>query len=424
MTLDMPTISVVTFAATTVLGLVLCFVWWQERSSPLIGWWGVAQLVTASGIAFAATASFTGNVPLSAFGQALILLSGAIMWMAAREFEGRRLNPLLVAIWPCGFVIAAAAGVAATFDQRLMLASTLLAILFLLTAVEFARQEGERLVARWPASLLLTLMAACYLTWMPLALTMPIQEVGLIDASKWMPASILIALLGRIALAIVVLAIVKERQEMRQRLFALTDPLTGLPNRRALFEAADTVAAQRRDYKGAPISVMLFDLDHFKKINDTYGHRLGDRVLQMFSQTLLDELDSACTVGRLGGEEFAAILPGIKLSVAAAKAEEVRAAFAHSASFIDGVAVGCTVSIGVAAHDDINCDIGALFHRADGALYAAKQAGRNRIQVIAPNETLQYQETDMDSDWYGERSPLPPPQPATRRYRGSGAGAA
>lgn len=420
MTLDLPTISVVTFSATTVLGLVLCFVWWQERSSPLIGWWGVAQLVMASGIAFAAAASFASSAPLSAFGQALMVFSAAIMWMAAREFEGRRLNPLLVAIWPCGFVIASAVGIAATFDQRLILASTLLAILFLMAAAEFTRREGERLVSRWPAILLLVLMGVGYLAWMPLALTMPIHETSLVYASRWMPTVVLIALLGRIALAFVVLAIVKERQEMRQRLFALTDPLTGLPNRRALFEVAEAVAAHSQEFKGAPICVMLFDLDHFKKINDTYGHRLGDRVLQLFSKTLIDELDSGSTVGRLGGEEFAAILPGTKLSTAATKAEGVRAAFARAASFIDGLPVGGTVSVGVAAHDDISCDIGALFHRADGALYAAKQAGRNRVEVIGPNEALQYEETELDSAWYGERGPLSPAQHATRRYRGSG----
>ena len=129
MTLDMPTISVVSLAATTIVGLLLCFVWWRERSSALIGWWGVAQLVMASGIAFAATASAVKQPSLTVFGQALMVLSAAIMWMAVRGFEGRRLNPLLVAIWPCGVVIAAATGLVANFDQRLILASTLMATL-------------------------------------------------------------------------------------------------------------------------------------------------------------------------------------------------------------------------------------------------------------------------------------------------------
>ena len=114
--------------------------------------------------------------------------------------------------------------------------------LFLLTAAEFAHPEGVQLVSRWPAIALLVITGVGYLTWMPLSLHMPIGEVGLVYASVWMPTVILIALLGRIALAFVVLAVVKERQEVQQRMFALTDALTGLPNRRALFEAAERAA--------------------------------------------------------------------------------------------------------------------------------------------------------------------------------------
>ena len=144
---------------------------------------------------------------------------------------------------------------------------------------------------------------------------------------------------------------------------------------------------------------MVLDLDHFKKINDTYGHRLGDRVLQLFAGTLADELDTGSILGRLGGEEFAAILPGADLSAAAAKAECVRAAFADIAAVIDGLPVGGTVSIGVASNDDIDCDIGALFHRADGALYAAKQTGRNRVQVIGPKEPMLFEDTGSRRTW-------------------------
>ena len=424
MTLDMPTISLVSISATTMLGLVLLFVWWRERSSALIGWWGVAQLVMASGIAMAATASAIKNPPLSVFGQATMVLSAAILWMAVREFEGRRLDPVWVAVWPCGVIIAAAAGLTATFDQRLILACTLMATLNLMAAAEFTYQETERLVSRWPAIVLLIITSCGFLAWMPLTLIMPIREVGLVYASSWLPAVIIIALLSRIALALVVLAIVKERQELQQRVFALTDALTGLPNRRALFESVDALAGHGRYLKGDSISVMVLDLDHFKQINDTYGHRLGDRVLQVFAGTLADELDTGSILGRLGGEEFAAILPGASLSAAAAKAECVRAAFAEIAAVVDGLPVGGTVSIGVASNDDIDCDIGALFHRADGALYAAKQTGRNRVQVIGPKEPMLFEDTMLEAHmvpprWFGEHSVPAPKERATRRYRGS-----
>jgi len=414
MFLDLPTVSVTSCAATMVVGLVLCLGWLQERSSPMIGWWGVSQLVMAAGIAFAASASYSNSGALVAFGQALMVVSATIMWMAAREFAGRSLNPAWLAVWPCGFVIAAAALVK-PFDQRLILVCTILAVLYVLTAIEFARRKSERLTSRWPAVLLLLVMAAGYVFWMPLALQMPILEASRAEGSSWLPAAVLIAMLGRIALAFVVLAIVKERQEMRQRRFALTDALTGLPNRRALFEAADALLFGA--CRHSRLSVMVLDLDHFKKINDTYGHRLGDRVLQRFSHTLAAQAGEGSIVARLGGEEFAAILPGAGPDVAHTKAERVRNAFADIAAVIDGLPVGGTVSIGIATHEGPDCDISALFHRADGALYVAKQSGRNRVAAAEAGAC----EEDMDANWLEERGHYLPKAHATRRYRDSAA---
>lgn len=424
MILDMPTISLVSLSATTILGLLLCFMWWRDHSSPLIGWWGVAQIVMASGLAFASSAAFVNDPRLSAFGQALMLLSVGIMWMAIREFEGRSLNPLWVVVWPCGFIIAAATGLAETFDQRLILASSLLGVLYLITGSELIRQQGERLVSRWPAIVLLAIMGLGYLAWMPLTLTMPIRAVGQIYASTWMPAVILVALLGRIALAFVVLALVKERQEIQQRMFALTDALTGLPNRRALFASAEALTEEGGYLMSDPVSVLVFDLDHFKKINDTYGHRLGDHVLQLFSETLSGTLDDDSIIGRLGGEEFAAILPGSDLSAAASSAERVRFAFSEVAAIINGLPIAGTVSVGVASHDDMACDIAALFHRADAALYTAKQNGRNRVQALAPDEPSQFEEAGFEahaerSQWLSGSQMAPVYARSTRRYRGS-----
>ena len=154
--------------------------------------------------------------------------------------------------------------------------------------------------------------------------------------------SLQLTLLLRIALAFIVLSMAKERQELKQRVEALTDALTALPNRRALFEVADALG-QNRQIKAEAISVLIFDLDHFKETNDRFGHALGDRVLKLFATTASAHLNGTSLVARLGGEEFAAILPGAGPLEALGAAEAVRHAFANSA-FVDGLPVGATAS--------------------------------------------------------------------------------
>jgi diguanylate cyclase (GGDEF)-like protein len=424
MPLDMPTITAVAVAVTAVLGLVLLQSWWRERTSPLTGWWGLAQLIMAAGIAVAGVASYKNDITFVTFGQAIIILSASLMWMSVREFEGRQFRPLWVLAWPAAFLVIAFSGRLPAFDERLIATCTMLAALRYAAAIELARDGTERLISRWPAVVLLVGLGIGYSAWLPLTLTMPIREACYVFSSTWFPPVVLIALLGRIALAFVVLAMVKEREELKQRHDALTDPLTGLPNRRALFDAAAELARHSKYLKGDPISVLVFDLDHFKKINDTFGHRLGDRVLQLFADTMASSLETGSIVGRLGGEEFAAILPGADLETAAQTAESVRVAFAASASVVDGAQVAVTVSVGAASHDDIDCDLGALFHRADGALYAAKSNGRNRVELIGPKEAMHFDNAHAALQSAidrrdGQEFPAPEKWRHTRRYRRS-----
>ncbi len=424
MPLDMPTISAVAVAVTAVLGLVLLQSWWRERTSSLTGWWGLAHLVMAAGIAIAALAASKNALTIVAFGQAIFVLSIGLMWMSVRQFEGRQFRTLWVFAWPAAFLVIAFSGYFDGFDERLIAACTMIAILRYATAIELARDGTERLISRWPAVGLLAAVGTGYLAWLALTLTMPIRQACLVFSSTWFPVVVLLALLGRIALAFVVLAMVKEREELKQRHDALTDPLTGLPNRRALFDAAAELGRHSKYLKGDSISVLVFDLDHFKKINDTFGHRLGDRVLQLFADTMSNSLETGSIVGRLGGEEFAAILPGADLETAAQTAEAVRVAFAASASVVDGAQVAVTVSVGAASHDDIGCDLGALFHRADGALYAAKNNGRNRVELIGPKEATRFDEADAAMQSAidrrdGQELPSFGKWRNTRRYRGS-----
>jgi two-component system cell cycle response regulator len=164
------------------------------------------------------------------------------------------------------------------------------------------------------------------------------------------------------------------------------DPLTGLNNRRsALEELQGWFDLSRRHQR--PLSIIMCDLDHFKEVNDTLGHGAGDRVLEEFGQRVKDTLRTTDLAGRIGGEEFLLILPETDLEGALLLAERMRTA-AGGLPF--QLALGprqVTCSLGVAQRGPGDRDAGALLARADGALYAAKRAGRNQVVSDPPGPT-------------------------------------
>lgn len=172
-----------------------------------------------------------------------------------------------------------------------------------------------------------------------------------------------------------------------------------------------------------PLRIRPRRTDASRHAHDLCGLHLGDRHSRARTGIRL-VARAAERAHRLGGEEFAAILPGANLATAGASAEAVRTAFATSAAVIDGMQVAGTVSIGAASHDDINCDLGTLFHRADGALYAAKNAGRNRVELLGPQEAARRDDAGLmgrptPAKQDGQGHPHLEQWGNTRRYRQS-----
>ncbi|MBD8064045.1 GGDEF domain-containing protein [Devosia sp. PTR5] len=184
----------------------------------------------------------------------------------------------------------------------------------------------------------------------------------------------IMSLVGLTGIGAITLTLHHARSALRHREEANTDPLTGALNRRALFE---------RYPEGQSVSslaVLMFDLDHFKQINDRLGHAKGDEVLQRFTDLLRQQLRPEDMIARLGGEEFGVILPGLDRDEARAVAERIRTAFADLAITINNAGGVATVSAGLATGGPGE-SFSSVLSRADAALYKAKRRGRNKVHL-------------------------------------------
>jgi len=161
---------------------------------------------------------------------------------------------------------------------------------------------------------------------------------------------------------------------------AITDALTGLYNRRGFDELGKREMERVRRF-GHPLSAMMIDVDHFKRINDTYGHHVGDIAIQGVARRLSDNLREVDVLGRFGGDEFTVLLPETDLFTATTVAERLRSCVADSPMIVEQVSIKLTISLGVTKAFSEMHNLDALIGRADKALYQAKLAGRNRVEV-------------------------------------------
>jgi diguanylate cyclase (GGDEF)-like protein len=390
-TLDIATLFVVTVFTLGVSGALLLFTWLQNRETRALAWWGVTFLLFAPAASLFAGRGVLAPVWSIQLGTSLLMLGYGMMWTGARVFEGRK--PLLWAV-PVGGAVWFAACLIPAFIQndvaRLALATAIIWAYSFLFIRELWLGRHERLMSRWPVMAIVCLHAALFPVRIPAVLAMQ-HSVGAGPASLLATLTIFAPLLYIFAIVCLLIALTKERAELRQREAATNDALTGIANRRGFTERALRIAA-RTTREGIPLTLLQFDLDNFKDINDSFGHRIGDRVLMLFSECVTRTLRPLDLVGRLGGDEFVALLPGVAPDAALQIAERVRNVFVLAAREVDGFAVEATVSIGVASTPLAIHDFDLLCSAADAALYRAKHRGRNRIELarLVPHEaTLQ-----------------------------------
>ena len=194
-----------------------------------------------------------------------------------------------------------------------------------------------------------------------------------------------IGLMGAVALMIGIsaAALALNGAELEYRTTAVLDPLTGLLNRQGLHRRFDELAEQAR-LSGAPISLLVCDVDHFKLINDSHGHAVGDAVLRALAYQLRKQLRSFELIYRIGGEEFLVLLPGTTLDDASALGERL----CESTRQFHCEHVSVTLSVGASTHSGVGADFESLFAAADEALYSAKVNGRDRVACSGPSQLV------------------------------------
>jgi diguanylate cyclase (GGDEF)-like protein len=389
----------VTIHVEAMLGLLLLFAWMQNSAIRGVAWWGFAHLLRAGSIVLFGLYGSAPDVITIDVANALLFTSFGMTWTGARVFDGRRPEPLYLfggaVLW---LLLCRLPSFADMMDFRILLSSGIVTGYTWFTAYEFWRGRNEPLVSRWPAIFLLFAHGSLFLLRTPLAEILPWASASKVTNSVWLTVLSFEALLFTIAIAFILLAMAKERTEFRHKTAAMVDSLTGIANRRAFLHEGTLLLMKRQGAETKAAAVLLIDLDHFKSINDRFGHAIGDRVLQVFAETATANVKSAGLVGRLGGEEFAAVLRDTDREQAVITAERIRSAFAAAASEVDGRPVAATVSIGMVINEDPTFDVSALLAQADQALYHAKERGRNRVEIASLELVLMRKEKAATSD--------------------------
>ena len=365
--------------ATMVAGMLgaMLLLFGKQENIPALKWWGTAYLLGASSVAIWTIGGAKLGEPLLLALHALGFVACGMVWNASRVFLGRKPNLpglLFGAIVWIGMVLAVPSLNPA---MRLIVGAAIVAIYAGLTATELWSERRRTMHKRWPA-IAVPVMHGCVLM-LPIllgSLLRPHDET--FTSSIWVTVFSIELVLYAIGTVFVIFMLVSERAVTAHKTAASIDPLSGMFNRRGFAEASNRVI-EREAVAGRPVTVLIFDIDHFKSINDRFGHPAGDEILKLFSTVVVSNLRITDLSGRIGGEEFAALL-ACPLDEGMIVAERVREAFAPSSIVCEDGPVDTTVSIGVAG-GPAGTELEVLLAAADTALYQAKRGGRNRVEA-------------------------------------------
>ncbi|RXU61366.1 GGDEF domain-containing protein [Pseudomonas protegens] len=381
MVLHIPTLLVVSVFIFFLMSLLTFHAWLRETRERPLAYLGGMMLLAAVGMVLVSLRDQGADYVPKVLGNMTLLLSAAFNWTAMRVFTGRapHLPGMLAgaAVW---LGLCLVPSFYQSMTVRVSVYSLLVASYGLLTMLEFWRSRQRLEVAYLPA-LALTLLHTVFYS----VRAVIDQGLGLDQALKGYGAGVPFfsfmlfeSMLYVIGIAYVTLSMVKEQVELRLKAAAFCDALTGIGNRRAFMVNGERMLIECRR-RGESVALLLCDLDHFKRLNDAFGHQTGDQALIAFSQVLTQTLRKQDVFARIGGEEFACLLATADEQTAIQVAERIREGFAHLPLLAPGL---LSVSIGVVSSQTAGYELSRLLSQADEALYGAKDQGRNRVQTV------------------------------------------
>lgn len=380
-----PTLLIIAALLTALVTTVLYAVWSFNRNIPGLRLWMVSFLLGSVFSVSLLVRDWFPEVVAVVISQGSVSLAAYLCLMASRMYMGRRPFSHWYAVVGIGALMVASVYftvVQPHLGMRFVFVGLGAGICFLLTARTMADGGVRRVPARYLFALVAGLHGLFLLLRPALFKLAPVAPGSLPDAGLVALVSqfvLLEAIVAVVLLGFGALMLANEFITSELRHLAEMDPLTNVFNRRAFLTLLDKAisAAQRT---GTAVPVLVMDLDHFKNINDTWGHRAGDDVLRHFVMLAHRCLRKEDVMGRLGGEEFAIFLPNASAAGALAVAERLRALVEAQPVATGPQSIPLTVSVGVTlcAHGDA---AGAALQRADEAMYLAKERGRNRVEV-------------------------------------------
>lgn len=360
---------------------------WERAAHPqraqVLGLWATAYFVFALGCVLAMNRDLLPGVAGPALTNLVMLLGYALVLQGTLALDGKALRPgltaaMLAAVGAAWFMAGAGwAGVLWNYVSAFPIA-----LICALTALALFRSDAAKDLRSRPIAIA---VFACHsIFYSARTFVVPLLTSFYGDGVPPIAAKVTMyeAVLFTVAMAMSLIALVREEDRARLLTNARTDFLTGLLNRQGFFELGPE--RLRRQGTSASHSLLAFDLDHFKTINDSYGHEAGDQVLKLFAQIAGEAMMPEAIAARLGGEEFAILLPGTRVEDARRLGEDIARRFAEAAARSDGVAIAATVSVGLAQAEAGRTDLAELLAAADRALYKAKLLGRNRIEIAEP----------------------------------------